>query len=296
MRTLWFLIAIIIIAGVIVIALSNPDATVPMVPATNGLSSNSVNPPVTVVEKPGKPADVETPEQAEIDPPDEADLAAEADLADEAERLAAELGASAESRAEATQAAEAVVRDDARPPAHEEIDGPALELGMDVTINQATIKAGEIKRLSENELAVDGEWTLVGKGTKESPYEPSWEYLFSAADTYQPRLDENEIPQRIAMLDGKWVRVAGFTAFPLVTGETTEMLVMLNKWDGCCIGVPPTPFDAIEVHLTEAVSRGPKHSINFGTITGLMKVDPYLIEDWLVGLYILEESSIAKDI
>jgi hypothetical protein len=283
-RTLWFLIAIIIIAGVIVIPWSSPDATVPMVPATNGLSSNPVSPPVTVVEKPEKPADVETSEQAEIDPPDEADQSAETDQADEAERLAAELGASAESRAKATQAA------------HEEIDGPALELGMDVTINQATIKAGEIKRLSENELAVDGEWTLVGKGTKESPYEPSWEYLFSAADTYQPRLDENEIPQRIAMLDGKWVRVAGFTAFPLVTGETTEMLVMLNKWDGCCIGVPPTPFDAIEVHLTEAVTRGPKHSINFGTITGLMKVDPYLIEDWLVGLYILEESSIAKDI
>ena len=79
-------------------------------------------------------------------------------------------------------------------------------------------------------------------------------------------------------------------------GWSKEMLVMLNKWDGCCIGVPPTPFDAIEVHLTAPVARGPKHAINFGTITGVMKVDPYLIEDWLVGLYILDQSSIAKDL
>ena len=71
---------------------------------------------------------------------------------------------------------------------------------------------------------------------------------------------------------------------------------MLNQWDGCCIGVPPTPFDAIEVGLTEAVMRGPKHSISFGTITGRLKVGPYLIEDWLVGLYLLEEGTLQPGI
>ncbi|MDG2030084.1 MAG: DUF3299 domain-containing protein [Phycisphaerales bacterium] len=287
MRTLWLFIAAIIVAGVIVFALSRP-AEIASTPQPTEVVTTT--PPVVA---PSAPDTAEVPAN-----PDEVDSSpvTEAEPSDAAEQLATELGTSAESRAEATRAAEAVALEDARPPAPGEIDGPTLELGMDVTIANATIKAGEIKRLTENELAVDGEWTLKGMGTKESPYEPSWEYLFSAADTYQPRLDENEIPQRIAMLDGKWIRVAGFTAFPLITGETTEMLVMLNKWDGCCIGVPPTPFDAIEVHLTEAVTRGPKHSINYGTITGVMKVDPYLIENWLVGLYILEESTIAKDI
>jgi hypothetical protein len=145
-------------------------------------------------------------------------------------------------------------------------------------------------------LSVDETFTLNGQGTQESPFEPSWDYLFSAADTYQPRLGEREIPQRIALLDGKWVRIAGYTAFPLIVGETSEMLVMLNKWDGCCIGVPPTPFDAVEVRLTSPVQRGPKHQINYGTVTGRLKVDPYLIEDWLVGLYILEESSLSTDL
>ena len=38
-------------------------------------------------------------------------------------------------------------------------------------------------------------------------------------------------------------------------------LMMLNQWDGCCIGVPPTPYDAIEVKLKEAAkaTRGSNH-------------------------------------
>ena len=34
-----------------------------------------------------------------------------------------------------------------------------------------------------------------------------------------------------------------------IVGEVNEALVMLNQWDGCCIGVPPTPYDAVEVRL-----------------------------------------------
>jgi len=168
--------------------------------------------------------------------------------------------------------------------------------GLDLELPSVTIVPGDIRQLESGEFAIDDEFTLEGNGTRESPYEPSWDYLFSAADTYQPRLGEHEIPQRIAMLDDKWVRIAGYTAFPLIVGETSEMLVMLNKWDGCCIGVPPTPFDAVEVRLTSPVERGPKHQINYGTVTGRLKVDPYLIENWLVGLYILEESSLSNDL
>ena len=297
MRTLWLFIAVIIIAGGLVMALSRSDDAVltPPSPPNTPVMTAEPTPATTPATTPVTTA--ETGSNVITEPAEAPDSPTHEDHAPPViTELVAELSASAEARAEAVQAAETEARASNRPPASDEIDGPTLELGMDTTIAHATIKPGEIKRLSDNKLAVDGEWTLVGNGTEESPYEPSWEYLFSAADTYQPRLDENEIPQRIAMLDGMWVRIAGFTAFPLVTGETTEMLVMLNKWDGCCIGVPPTPFDAIEVHLTAPVARGPKHAINFGTITGVLKVDPYLIEDWLVGLYILDQSSIAKDL
>ena len=171
-----------------------------------------------------------------------------------------------------------------------------LSLGMDKTIPHATITPGNIIRTLPNQLEVDGEFTLKGSGTEEDPYLPSWDYLFSAGTTYKPRIGKDELPQRIALLDGAWVTISGNTAFPLVVGESSEMLVMLNQWDGCCIGVPPTPFDAIEVRLQRAVKTGPKHSFNYGTVTGRMKVDPYLIEDWLVGLYILEEADLQNDL
>lgn len=239
MRTFWFFIAVLVIAGAIVAFLSETPTT-PNVEVKVG-----------------------------------------------AAELAAELAASSEARLE-------IVVTEEPPPVSPETN--LVTAGLDVKIPYATVLQGDIRAIDDNQLSVDGSFTLQGRGTQESPYEPSWEYLFSAADTYQPRLGEREIPQRIALLDGKWVRIAGYTAFPLITGETSEMLVMLNQWDGCCIGVPPTPFDAVEVRLTSPVDRGPKHQINYGTVTGRLKVDPYLIENWLVGLYILEESSLSTDL
>ena len=171
-----------------------------------------------------------------------------------------------------------------------------LTLGMDKSIPHATITPGTIIQTLPDQLEVDGEFTLKGTGTREDPYLPSWDYLFSAGTTYKPRIGKDALPQRIALLDGAWVTISGNTAFPLVVGVSSEMLVMLNQWDGCCIGVPPTPFDAIEVRLQKAVKTGPKHSFNYGTVSGRMKVDPYLIEDWLVGLYILEEADLVDDL
>ena len=70
---------------------------------------------------------------------------------------------------------------------------------------------------------------------------------------------------------------------------------MLNQWDGCCIGVPPTPYDAIEVKLLEPAKRGGRHaSFNFGGVRGTFRVDPYLVENWLVGLYILDGARMVE--
>ena len=262
MRNLWILITTVILAGAIVMALSR---------------SPEPSPPVgEVASNPGRDTG-----NSRTEPVREATETT-------AEELASSLSADAEARVEAA-------KDDTVAPTRTDDGAASITDGLDVEIAHATVLPGNIRPGPDNDLLVDDEWTLTGKGTRDDPYEPSWEYLYSAADTYQPRLDENEIPQRIALLNDKWVRIAGYTAIPLVVGETTEMLVMLNKWDGCCIGVPPTPFDAIEVHLIEPVIRKSDHSFNYGTLTGRMKVDPYLIENWLVGLYILEESTLVKD-
>jgi len=176
----------------------------------------------------------------------------------------------------------------------------AVNLGLDQPIKEAKVVAGNIvprkdEKTGEMLLYADGKYEIRGEGTAAKPYRVSWECLASASETYVPRLQQREIPQRIAMLDGKVVEVEGYLAFPLMVSETKELLVMLNQWDGCCIGVPPTPYDAIEVKLTEPAKRGGKHaSFNFGGVRGTLKVDPYLVENWLVGLYVMENAQMVE--
>lgn len=139
---------------------------------------------------------------------------------------------------------------------------------------------------------VDEKYVMKGKGTKDDPYRVTWEQLLSAQDTYQPRLGRKQIPERVKMLDGKWVRVNGYIAFPLMAASADEMLMMLNQWDGCCIGVPPTPYDAIEVKLKTA-AKGDARLRTTGTLTGILRVDPYLVKDWLVSLYVMDDGEVS---
>ena len=53
---------------------------------------------------------------------------------------------------------------------------------------------------------------------------------------------------------------------------------------------------AIEVKLEKERKGWRRHSINFGAIDGVFKVEPYLIENWLVGLYLFEAASIDEEL
>jgi hypothetical protein len=176
----------------------------------------------------------------------------------------------------------------------------AVDTGLDRKIASATVVPGNIvprtdAASGERLLYADGKYEIRGEGTAEKPYRVSWECLASASESYIPRLNEHDMPQRVAMLDGAWVQVEGYLAFPLMVSETKELLVMLNQWDGCCIGVPPTPYDAIEVKLLEPAKRSGAHAtFNFGGVKGKLKIDPYLVENWLVGLYLLEDASMVE--
>ena len=163
-------------------------------------------------------------------------------------------------------------------------------------IEHAEILTSRFVKLPDGAISVDDAWTIRGAGTAESPYEVSWEFLSSAQETYVPRLSEKKIPARIAFLHGKVVRISGYLAFPLVAPTSSECLAMLNQWDGCCIGIPPTPYDAIEVKLATELKGWKKHTINFGAITGEFKVEPYLVENWLVGLYLMEKAKINTEL
>jgi hypothetical protein len=176
----------------------------------------------------------------------------------------------------------------------------AVDLGLDQKIHDAKVVLGNIvpkkdAKTGEMLLYADGKYEIRGLGTPESPYRVSWECLASASESYMPRLHENEIPQRIALLHGKVLEIDGYQAFPLMVSETKELIVMLNQWDGCCIGVPPTPYDAVEVKLLEPAKRGGRHAaFNFGGVRGTFRVDPYLVENWLVGLYILDGARMVE--
>jgi hypothetical protein len=176
----------------------------------------------------------------------------------------------------------------------------AVDLGLDQKIHDAKVVPGNIvpkkdAKTGEMLLYADGKYEIRGLGTPESPYRVSWECLASASESYMPRLHENEIPQRIALLHGKVLEIDGYQAFPLMVSETKELIVMLNQWDGCCIGVPPTPYDAVEVKLLEPAKRGGRHAaFNFGGVRGTFRVDPYLVENWLVGLYILDGARMVE--
>lgn len=140
---------------------------------------------------------------------------------------------------------------------------------------------------------LDERFPIRGSGTQEDPYEVSWELLVSASETYQPRLGKTRLPERIAMLHGKHVRVTGYVAFPIMAMEQNELLSMRNMWDGCCIGTPPTPYDAIEVRLQKAAT-GQDRFTAFGSLEGLFKVDPYVKGNWLLGLYLMEDAKLTK--
>ena len=152
----------------------------------------------------------------------------------------------------------------------------------------------KVEAQPDGSVKVDGRFTVRGKGTPEEPYEIPWSFLTSAQETYQPRLGMKNLPDRLNMVNNKYVTITGYIAFPVLAETQDEMLMMLNQWDGCCIGVPPTPYDAVEVKLSSSATREQRLAID-GTVTGVLKVDPYLVKDWLVSMYVMSDARLVKD-
>ncbi len=163
-------------------------------------------------------------------------------------------------------------------------ESPAEETGEGET-------GAAIVQNEDGSITVDGKFRMRGQGTADDPYQVSWDQLVSAQEDYAPKDGRDEIPARVKMLDGKYVHLVGNIAFPMMMDEAEECLVMLNQWDGCCIGIPPTPYDAVEVKLKHVVT-GDDRLTTYGSVTGKMRVDPHLVGGWLVGLYVMEHATL----
>ncbi|MEI6273600.1 MAG: hypothetical protein WCQ03_09030 [Phycisphaerae bacterium] len=143
---------------------------------------------------------------------------------------------------------------------------------------------------NNNQLEVDGRYTILGSGTELDPYRITWDLLKSAYETMDLNGSRVTPPKRLEILNGTFVQISGYLAPPLWGQETKELLVMLNRWDGCCVGLPPTPFDCIEAQLAAPMKLGAAHTISYGTIRGKFIVEPFKAGTFLIGLYRLEEA------
>jgi hypothetical protein len=162
--------------------------------------------------------------------------------------------------------------------------------GKASTLADFEVEPGDIKPQPDGTTLIDGRFTLKGDGSEANPFRVPWEMLVSVNEVFDPSKKLNKIPQRIAMLENKHVRLTGYVAFPLMVQRPRELLSMLNQWDGCCIGVPPTPYDAVEVKLKKAVGNKERFA-NAGMVQGIFRTEPYVVKNWVVGMYVLSDAT-----
>lgn len=175
-----------------------------------------------------------------------------------------------------------------------DVSAPALSESID---SETEGKAdgsmdAEALRALKTTLAMEGR-RLKGSGTVEDPFELTWDLLTAAHDTYRPKVGKKDLPAWAEAIAGSHVRVVGYVLFPMFASESDELLLMKNQWDGCCIGVPPTPYDAVEVKLASRSSAAGE-LVNYGTLRGTLRVDPYVVNDWLLSLYVLEDARLES--
>ncbi len=151
-----------------------------------------------------------------------------------------------------------------------------------------------ITQRDDGSILLDDRFIVRGKGTEADPYRLPWELLVSAQETYAPRKGLKKMPSRLTMFDNTHVRISGFIAFPITSTSPREMLVMLGQWDGCCIGIPPTAYDAIEVRLASAPTPAQRTSTQ-GTLRGVLKIDPLEDAGWLLGLYVIDNGKLSVE-
>ncbi|HLO42463.1 MAG TPA: hypothetical protein VK176_15680 [Phycisphaerales bacterium] len=261
----------------------NPVETKPVETKPQDSGPSSANPPSPTTPTPAEPAatDQKTVEAGES-------LASDAKASEE--KAAKDTPAAAEK--ESKTATEVASPTTTTAPAV----GPTGGTPTPASTAEGAVPAAEtgplpakFEKLENGDTKVDARFIVKGEGTLEKPYEVTWEHLISASELYNPRNGKKRLPERVMMLDGKYVKMSGYVAFPMYVDRPKELLSMLNQWDGCCIGIPPTPYDAIEVRLKNVVEGGDRYATQ-GQVTGKFSVKPYLAGDWLVGLYVMDDA------
>lgn len=174
---------------------------------------------------------------------------------------------------------------------------PSIESSVEQVIDPIIEPITEVEPAPSFEQITDGSFRvlstgtiILGKGTQDDPFVLDWITLRSIEQVFNPKKDMDELPDWLDMLNERYVKIIGNTLVPVIATTTQELLVMQNPWDGCCIGIPPSPYDAIEVILNHDVDFG-SSAVGFGTVEGVFILDPYVVDGWVLGLYIIEDAT-----
>jgi hypothetical protein len=147
------------------------------------------------------------------------------------------------------------------------------------------------RRIDARTLELDGRYRVIGNGSPNDPYRISWELLTSASAFVDPAQQALAPPPWVRALEGSYVEISAYYSTAVRVPSTTHVLLTLNRWDGCCIGLPPTPFDAIDATLATALDMRGAHLFRYGTFRGRLVIEPFLAGMYLLGLYRLEDAS-----
>ncbi len=147
-----------------------------------------------------------------------------------------------------------------------------------------------VQRIDERTIELDNRFRVIGGGRDDDPYRISWELLTSATAYIDPAQLAVTPPPWIRLLDDTIIEISGYYSTPLRVDRTKSLMLTLNRWDGCCVGLPPTPFDAIDLVLRDPMEMKGLHMLRFGTFRGRLRVEVFEAAGYLIGLYRIEDA------
>jgi hypothetical protein len=133
-----------------------------------------------------------------------------------------------------------------------------------------------------------------GAGTERQPFRVSWELLGQASGHVRGDGTIGAMPRTLELLGGTWIEVSGYYAPAIIAPSTDELVLMLNRWDGCCIGLPPTPYDSALVKTRTPIDFSLQHQIRFGTLRGRLVLEPFALGGLVLGLYRIEDAELLR--
>jgi len=133
-----------------------------------------------------------------------------------------------------------------------------------------------------------------GAGTERQPFRVSWELLGQASGHVRGDGTFDAMPRTLELLGGTWIELSGYYAPAVIAPSTDEVVLMLNRWDGCCIGLPPTPYDSAMVKTRAPIDFSLQHQIRFGTLRGRLVLEPFALGGLVLGLYRIEDAELLR--